>query len=105
MVPPASCAHRHSVVRRFDLPPLARPAPRPPRAPSPRAAMARDSKRRSVSCQCFFLLTANCCWLLTSMQRTEAQEHAHSIRLEGDVILGGCSPCTPAATGACPAGS
>ncbi|XP_035282275.1 metabotropic glutamate receptor 8 isoform X1 [Anguilla anguilla] len=54
--------------------------------------MARDSKRRSVSCQCFFLLTANCCWLLTSMQRTEAQEHAHSIRLEGDVILGGLFP-------------
>ncbi|KAI1888426.1 hypothetical protein AGOR_G00185020 [Albula goreensis] len=54
--------------------------------------MARDSKRRSVSCQCFFLLTANCCWLLTSMQRTEAQEHAHSIRLEGDIILGGLFP-------------
>ncbi|KAJ8269133.1 hypothetical protein COCON_G00117400 [Conger conger] len=54
--------------------------------------MARESKRRSVSCHCFFLLTANCCWLLTSMQRTEAQEHAHSIRLEGDIILGGLFP-------------
>ncbi|KAL4659408.1 metabotropic glutamate receptor 8 isoform X1 [Arapaima gigas] len=54
--------------------------------------MARDSKRRSVSCQCFFLLTAKCCWLLTSMQKTEAQEHAHSIRLDGDIILGGLFP-------------
>ncbi|KAL4659409.1 hypothetical protein GN956_G2634 [Arapaima gigas] len=58
----------------------------------PPTTMARDSKRRSVSCQCFFLLTAKCCWLLTSMQKTEAQEHAHSIRLDGDIILGGLFP-------------
>ncbi|KPP80163.1 hypothetical protein Z043_100200 [Scleropages formosus] len=66
---------------------LARPC-----ATHPPTAMARDSKRRSVSCQCFFLLTAKCCWLLTSMQKTEAQEHAHSIRLDGDIILGGLFP-------------
>ncbi|XP_048883604.1 metabotropic glutamate receptor 8-like isoform X2 [Brienomyrus brachyistius] len=54
--------------------------------------MARAAKRRSVSCQCFFLLTAKCCWLLTSMQKTEAQEHAHSIRLDGDIVLGGLFP-------------
>ncbi|XP_041113544.1 glutamate receptor, metabotropic 8b [Polyodon spathula] len=53
--------------------------------------MVRERKR-SFSCQCFFLLTAKCCWLLTSMQKTEAQEHAHSIRLEGDIILGGLFP-------------
>ncbi|MGH0150374.1 UNVERIFIED_CONTAM: hypothetical protein FKN15_020496 [Acipenser sinensis] len=34
---------------------------------------------------------AKYCWLLT-MQKTEAQEHAHSIRLEGDIILGGLFP-------------
>ncbi|KAK1167026.1 metabotropic glutamate receptor 8-like isoform X1 [Acipenser oxyrinchus oxyrinchus] len=52
--------------------------------------MVRERKR-SFSCQCFFLLTAKYCWLLT-MQKTEAQEHAHSIRLEGDIILGGLFP-------------
>ncbi|KAG7456066.1 hypothetical protein MATL_G00247720 [Megalops atlanticus] len=91
MVPPGSCTHRQSVACFSDRPAHRHPRPPPARA-SPCVAMARDSKRRSVSCQCFFLLTANCCWLLTSMQRTEAQEHAHSIRLEGDIILGGLFP-------------
>ncbi|XP_005994296.2 glutamate receptor, metabotropic 8a [Latimeria chalumnae] len=48
--------------------------------------------KRSVACHCFFLLTAKCYWLLTVMQKTHAQELAHSIRMEGDIILGGLFP-------------
>ncbi|XP_039617102.1 metabotropic glutamate receptor 8 isoform X1 [Polypterus senegalus] len=48
--------------------------------------------KRSISYHCFLLLTAKCCWLLTAMQTSDAQEHAHSIRLEGDIILGGLFP-------------
>ncbi|KAI1239390.1 hypothetical protein IHE44_0012509 [Lamprotornis superbus] len=31
-------------------------------------------------------------WILTLMQRTHGQEYAHSIRLDGDIILGGLFP-------------
>ena len=48
--------------------------------------------KRLVSCHCFFLLTAKFCWILTLMQRTYGQEYAHSIRLDGDIILGGLFP-------------
>ncbi|NWW78945.1 GRM8 protein, partial [Climacteris rufus] len=48
--------------------------------------------KRLVSCHCFFLLTAKFCWILTLMQRTNGQEYAHSIRLDGDIILGGLFP-------------
>ncbi|XP_006859404.1 PREDICTED: metabotropic glutamate receptor 8-like [Chrysochloris asiatica] len=48
--------------------------------------------KRSVSCPCFFLLTAKFYWILTMMQRTHSQEYAHSIRLDGDIILGGLFP-------------
>ncbi|GAB0175976.1 metabotropic glutamate receptor 8 [Grus japonensis] len=48
--------------------------------------------KRLVSCHCFFLLTAKFYWILTLMQRTHGQEYAHSIRLDGDIILGGLFP-------------
>uniref|UniRef100_A0A8C8B8L8 Glutamate metabotropic receptor 8 n=1 Tax=Otus sunia TaxID=257818 RepID=A0A8C8B8L8_9STRI len=48
--------------------------------------------KRLVSCHCFFLLTARFYWILTLMQRTHGQEYAHSIRLDGDIILGGLFP-------------
>uniref|UniRef100_G1N830 Glutamate metabotropic receptor 8 n=1 Tax=Meleagris gallopavo TaxID=9103 RepID=G1N830_MELGA len=48
--------------------------------------------KQLVSCHCFFLLTAKFCWILTLMQRTYGQEYAHSIRLDGDIILGGLFP-------------
>ncbi|NWZ94299.1 GRM8 protein, partial [Nesospiza acunhae] len=48
--------------------------------------------KRLVSCHCFFLLTAKFYWVLTLMQRTHGQEYAHSIRLDGDIILGGLFP-------------
>ncbi|EPQ15748.1 Metabotropic glutamate receptor 8 [Myotis brandtii] len=48
--------------------------------------------KRSASCPCFFLLTAKFYWILTMMQRTHSQEHAHSIRMDGDIILGGLFP-------------
>ncbi|XP_025968855.2 metabotropic glutamate receptor 8 isoform X2 [Dromaius novaehollandiae] len=49
-------------------------------------------RKRLVSCHCFFLLTAKFYWILTMMQRTHGQEYAHSIRLDGDIILGGLFP-------------
>lgn len=49
-------------------------------------------RKRLVSCHFFFLLTAKFCWILTLMQRTHGQEYAHSIRLDGDIILGGLFP-------------
>ncbi|XP_076718228.1 metabotropic glutamate receptor 8 isoform X2 [Callospermophilus lateralis] len=48
--------------------------------------------KRSASCPCFFLLTAKFYWILTMMQRTHSQEYAHSIRVDGDIILGGLFP-------------
>ncbi|KAG8524533.1 Metabotropic glutamate receptor 8 [Galemys pyrenaicus] len=48
--------------------------------------------KRSASCPCFFLLTAKFYWILTMMQRTHSQEYAHSIRMDGDIILGGLFP-------------
>lgn len=48
--------------------------------------------KRLVSCHCFFLLTAKFYWILTLIQRTHGQEYAHSIRLDGDIILGGLFP-------------
>lgn len=48
--------------------------------------------KRLVSCHCFFLLTAKFYWILTLLQRTHGQEYAHSIRLDGDIILGGLFP-------------
>ncbi|GAB1290609.1 Glutamate receptor, metabotropic 8 [Apodemus speciosus] len=48
--------------------------------------------KRSSSCPCFFLLTAKFYWILTMMQRTHSQEYAHSIRVDGDIILGGLFP-------------
>ncbi|XP_030336161.1 metabotropic glutamate receptor 8 isoform X5 [Strigops habroptila] len=48
--------------------------------------------KQLVSCHCFFLLTAKFYWILTLMQRTHGQEYAHSIRLDGDIILGGLFP-------------
>ncbi|XP_045420790.1 metabotropic glutamate receptor 8 isoform X3 [Lemur catta] len=48
--------------------------------------------KRSASCSCFFLLTAKFYWILTMMQRTHSQEYAHSIRVDGDIILGGLFP-------------
>ncbi|XP_048196119.1 metabotropic glutamate receptor 8 isoform X2 [Perognathus longimembris pacificus] len=53
--------------------------------------MACEGKR-SASCSCFFLLTAKCYWIFTMMQRTHSQEYAHSIRVDGDIILGGLFP-------------
>ncbi|XP_036102414.1 metabotropic glutamate receptor 8 isoform X4 [Molossus molossus] len=53
--------------------------------------MVCDGKR-SASCPCFFLLTAKFYWILTMMQRTHSQEYAHSIRMDGDIILGGLFP-------------
>ncbi|XP_012875397.1 PREDICTED: metabotropic glutamate receptor 8 isoform X3 [Dipodomys ordii] len=53
--------------------------------------MACEGKR-SASCSCFFLLTAKFYWILTMMQRTHSQEYAHSIRVDGDIILGGLFP-------------
>ncbi|GCB59986.1 hypothetical protein scyTo_0012650 [Scyliorhinus torazame] len=38
------------------------------------------------------LVAAQCYWLLAVPQSSAAQEHAHSIRLEGDIILGGLFP-------------
>ncbi|XP_054845082.1 metabotropic glutamate receptor 8 [Eublepharis macularius] len=49
-------------------------------------------EKRLVSCRCFFLLAAKFCWILPMMQGTHGQEYAHSIRLDGDVILGGLFP-------------
>ncbi|KAF4805038.1 hypothetical protein TURU_002498 [Turdus rufiventris] len=37
-------------------------------------------------------LQAKFYWILTLMQRTHGQEYAHSIRLDGDIILGGLFP-------------
>ncbi|XP_059875966.1 metabotropic glutamate receptor 8 isoform X2 [Delphinus delphis] len=48
--------------------------------------------KRSASCPCFFLLTAKFYWILTMTQRAHSQEHAHSIRVDGDIILGGLFP-------------
>ncbi|XP_073184352.1 metabotropic glutamate receptor 8 isoform X3 [Lepidochelys kempii] len=48
--------------------------------------------KRLVSCHCFFLVTAKFYWILSMMQRTHGQEYAHSIRLDGDIILGGLFP-------------
>lgn len=39
-----------------------------------------------------WLLAAKCCWLLAAVHRGHGQEHAHSIRLEGELILGGLFP-------------
>ncbi|XP_049997605.1 metabotropic glutamate receptor 8 isoform X3 [Alexandromys fortis] len=53
--------------------------------------MVREGKR-SASCPCFFLWTAKFYWILTMTQRTHSQEYAHSIRVDGDIILGGLFP-------------
>ncbi|OBS57350.1 hypothetical protein A6R68_11525, partial [Neotoma lepida] len=58
---------------------------------SPVEKMVCEGKR-SASCPCFFLLTAKFYWILTMMQRTHSQEYAHSIRVDGDIILGGLFP-------------
>ncbi|EMP38530.1 Metabotropic glutamate receptor 8 [Chelonia mydas] len=49
-------------------------------------------KNGLFSCHCFFLVTAKFYWILSMMQRTHGQEYAHSIRLDGDIILGGLFP-------------
>ncbi|XP_042326746.1 metabotropic glutamate receptor 8 isoform X1 [Sceloporus undulatus] len=45
-----------------------------------------------ASCHCFFLLTAKFWWILPMVRGTHGQEYAHSIRLDGDIILGGLFP-------------
>ncbi|XP_060633751.1 metabotropic glutamate receptor 8 isoform X4 [Anolis sagrei] len=45
-----------------------------------------------VSCHCFFLFAAKFWWILPMMRGTHGQEYAHSIRLDGDIILGGLFP-------------
>ncbi|XP_055790607.1 metabotropic glutamate receptor 8-like isoform X2 [Salvelinus fontinalis] len=61
--------------------------------------MARESKHPSLSHYCFlFLLTTKCYWLLVSATQKVSdpqlplQEYAHSIRLDGDIMLGGLFP-------------
>ena len=61
--------------------------------------MARESKPPSLSHHfLFFLLTAECSWLLSASQKPSldpqppVQEYAHSIRLDGDIMLGGLFP-------------
>ncbi|CAB1331601.1 unnamed protein product [Coregonus sp. 'balchen'] len=61
--------------------------------------MARESKHPSLSLHCFlFILTTKCYWLLASATQKPPdpqlplQEYAHSIRLDGDIMLGGLFP-------------
>ncbi len=64
--------------------------------------MARGSKPLRVSSHCFLsLLMLKSCWLLGSASQKPTvladsqqpqQEYAHSIRLDGDIILGGLFP-------------
>lgn len=61
--------------------------------------MARESKHPSLSRYCFLiLLTTKCYWLLVSATQKVSdpqlplQEYAHSIRLDGDIMLGGLFP-------------
>ncbi|CDQ89662.1 unnamed protein product, partial [Oncorhynchus mykiss] len=58
-----------------------------------------ESKHPSLSRYCFlFLLTTKCYWLLVSATQKVSdpqlplQEYAHSIRLDGDIMLGGLFP-------------
>ncbi|XP_030072681.1 metabotropic glutamate receptor 8 [Microcaecilia unicolor] len=48
--------------------------------------------KRPLSCPCFFLLTAKLYWLFSIVQKAHGQENIHSIRIEGDIILGGLFP-------------
>ncbi|XP_071005158.1 metabotropic glutamate receptor 8-like [Oncorhynchus clarkii lewisi] len=61
--------------------------------------MARESKHPSLFLHSFlFLLTTKCYWLLASATQKPPdpqlplQEYAHSIRLDGDIMLGGLFP-------------
>lgn len=64
--------------------------------------MERGSKLRSVTGHCFLtLLMLKSCWLLGAASQKPAvltdsqqpqQEYGHSIRLDGDIILGGLFP-------------
>ncbi|XP_062914238.1 metabotropic glutamate receptor 8-like isoform X2 [Mobula hypostoma] len=65
----------------------------PARSEESSRAGSGSMKPREIQASCRrWLLAAKCCWLLAVMQKSQAQEHAHSIRLEGDLILGGLFP-------------